>query len=154
LFVQQLATECLKEAKLERKPRRNIQYKDVANAVKHKDSLEFLEDLIPATVKYKDVKAAADAKRAQLRGEKPAASNVEEASSKPVANGKKHKASASRSSLNGTADIADLLGGNGAGSGSGSGRKSINEDESAADPNDQLEAEMRQARGDDVEMTG
>ncbi|ORY64959.1 histone-fold-containing protein [Pseudomassariella vexata] len=145
LFVQHLAKECLTQAKLERKPRRNIQYKDVASAVQSVENLEFLGDLVPKTVKYKDIKATAAAKRAQLRtGPVPEAN--EEA--QPVSNGgKKHKASISRSSLNGSANIGSLLGGNGA--------RRQSEEDGMEDPNDQIEMEMRQARGqDDVDMTG
>ncbi|KFA63075.1 hypothetical protein S40285_08432 [Stachybotrys chlorohalonatus IBT 40285] len=69
LFIQHLADESHTQAKLERKPRRNIQYKDVANAVSRHEYLEFLEDIVPHTVPYKKVKAAANATQARLRGE-------------------------------------------------------------------------------------
>ncbi|KAI0132685.1 histone-fold-containing protein [Xylariales sp. AK1849] len=142
MFIQHLATEALKQAKLERKPRRNIQYKDVANAVHHQDNLEFLVDMVPKTAKFRDVKASAAAVRATLRGERL---GEDEEEPQPVPNGKKHKSSASRSSLNGSVDIAGLLGGNRT--------RRQSEDDGPADPNDQLQMEMRQARGDgDVEM--
>ncbi|KAH7327962.1 histone-fold-containing protein [Stachybotrys elegans] len=70
LFIQHLADEAHTQTKLERKPRRNIQYKDVANAVSHQDHLEFLEDIVPKTVPMKKVKAIATATQARLRGEK------------------------------------------------------------------------------------
>lgn len=142
MFIQHLTEEALKQVKLERKPRRNIQYKDVANAVQHQDNLEFLSDLVPKTVKFKDIKATAAARGAQLRGER----SGEGEDAQPVPNGKKHKSSGSRSSLNGSANIAGLLGGNSKGQQS--------EDDGPADPNSQLELEMRQARGGDVDMTG
>ncbi|RWA03511.1 hypothetical protein EKO27_g11594, partial [Xylaria grammica] len=66
MFIQYLASEGLNMAKLERKPRRNIQYKDLANAVSHQDNLQFLEDIIPKTVPYKQIKAHAAATRANL----------------------------------------------------------------------------------------
>lgn len=38
--------------KVEKKPRKNIQYKDLANAVARIDNLEFLADVIPRTVPF------------------------------------------------------------------------------------------------------
>lgn len=55
-------------AKAERKPRRNVQYKDVAAAVSHHDNLEFLEDVVPKTSSYKAIKAQAAAARARVKG--------------------------------------------------------------------------------------
>ncbi|KAI1853376.1 hypothetical protein JX265_000128 [Neoarthrinium moseri] len=145
LFIQHLASKALDAAKAERKPRRNIQYKDIATAVHHHDNLEFLEDLVPKTAKFKDVKAAAAATRASLRGELKT-DVVSEEPPAPVPNGKKHKASASRSSLNGNVDIGSMLGGHRV-------ARMQSEDDGPADPNDQLQMEMQQARGDgDVEM--
>jgi hypothetical protein len=122
-----------------------------ANAVHGHDNLEFLEDLVPKTVKFKDVKAAAAATRASLRGERSQDHAESEEPRAPIPNGtKKHKASASRSSLNGSVNIGSILGnGNGA-----KPQGQSDADEGAADPNDQLQMEMRQARGqdDDVEM--
>ncbi|EHK20298.1 uncharacterized protein TRIVIDRAFT_154990 [Trichoderma virens Gv29-8] len=66
MFIQHLAEEAHTQAKLERKPRRNIQYKDVANAISHRDHLEFLEDVAPKTVPLKKAKAI---NQARLRGE-------------------------------------------------------------------------------------
>ncbi|KAL0944455.1 histone-like transcription factor and archaeal histone family protein [Colletotrichum truncatum] len=56
MFIQYLANEGQNMAKLDRKPRRNVQYKDLANAVNHHDNLEFLEDVIPKTIPYKKIK--------------------------------------------------------------------------------------------------
>jgi hypothetical protein len=69
MFVRHLAEQGLNVAKLERKPRRNVQYKDLgkensmiartatdsstATAVSRIDNLEFLADVIPKTVPYK-----------------------------------------------------------------------------------------------------
>lgn len=41
----------------ERKPRKNIQYKDLAAAVARMDNLEFLSDVVPRTVPFREVKA-------------------------------------------------------------------------------------------------
>lgn len=171
LFIQHLAAKALDQAKAERKPRRNIQYKDIgmlptacsapyldhplthttASAVHGHDNLEFLEDLVPKTVKFKDVKAAAAATRATLRGERSGDHIEDQEPRAPAPNGtKKHKASASRSSLNGSVNIDSILG-------NGNGAKPQGQsdgDEGSADPNDQLQLEMRQASGNDgdVEM--
>ncbi|KJZ78035.1 hypothetical protein HIM_02672 [Hirsutella minnesotensis 3608] len=70
MFIQHLADAAHTQAKLERKPRRNVQYKDIANAVSHQDNLEFLEDTVPKTVPFKKIKAAARETQARLRGDK------------------------------------------------------------------------------------
>ncbi|KAK2040127.1 histone-like transcription factor and archaeal histone [Colletotrichum somersetense] len=67
MFIQHLAAEGHNMAKAERKPRRNVQYKDLATAVNHHDNLEFLEDIIPKTVPYKQIKDQAATARAQPR---------------------------------------------------------------------------------------
>ena len=76
MFIQYLAEQGHNIVKSERKPRKNIQYRDlgtsqcinrhallltiyvllVANAVARIDNLEFLSDVIPRTVPYKQVK--------------------------------------------------------------------------------------------------
>ncbi|KAI9658212.1 MAG: hypothetical protein M1829_006816 [Trizodia sp. TS-e1964] len=53
LFIQYLAEQGHNVVKAERKPRRNIQYKDIANAVSRIDNLEFLSDVVPKTLPYK-----------------------------------------------------------------------------------------------------
>lgn len=111
--------------------------------------------MAPKTAKFRDIKAKAAATRATLRGERAKnEGNNGGQQELPMANGggssKKHKSTGSRTSLNGSANIAGMLGG-----GPGAARQS-NDDE-AADPNSQLEMESRQARGeddDDVAMTG
>ncbi|KAF7543515.1 hypothetical protein G7Z17_g10677 [Cylindrodendrum hubeiense] len=136
MFVQHLADESHTQAKLERKPRRNIQYKDVANAVSHQDNLEFLEDVVPKTVPYKKIKAVAGATQARLRGEKTADERPPTAKT-PVANG------TSKSIVNGNGSPFNVT---------------PRTEERQDDPNAQLELEMRQAAGQnrdgDVAMTG
>lgn len=68
LFVQYLASESQNMVKLDRKPRRNIQYKDVSSAASRIDRLEFLQDTVPATVSFGKIKADAAAAQAKLRG--------------------------------------------------------------------------------------
>ncbi|KAI6382059.1 hypothetical protein MCOR25_000936 [Pyricularia grisea] len=140
LFVQHLATEAHNMAKMDRKPRRNIQYKDFANAVAHQESLEFLTDVVPKTVAFKDIKERASHTQARLRGEKPAA-DAEPPALLP--NGKRQK-----SLLNGDESVIS--------NGFSHGRHSILSED---DPSRQLELEMRQAGGgrdqdQDVDMTG
>ncbi|KAI5242934.1 histone-fold-containing protein [Aureobasidium subglaciale] len=57
LFLQYLVEQTQNVVKAEKKPRRNIQYKDVASAVARVDNLEFLSDVVPKTVSYKEHKA-------------------------------------------------------------------------------------------------
>jgi DNA polymerase epsilon subunit 4 len=52
MFVQHLSITTHNVVKTERKPRRNIQYRDVSSAVSRTDSLEFLVDVVPKTVQY------------------------------------------------------------------------------------------------------
>ncbi|KAK7409540.1 hypothetical protein QQX98_008260 [Neonectria punicea] len=155
MFVQHLADESHTQAKLERKPRRNIQYKDVgeltppasphspstvlippANAVSHQDNLEFLEDIVPKTVPYKKIKAAASATQARLRGEKSADDRPSTAKA-PTTNG------SGKSIVNGNVGPFGV---------------SARAEERQDDPSMQLELEMRQAAGSnrdgDVAMTG
>ncbi|KAK2595942.1 hypothetical protein QQS21_006537 [Conoideocrella luteorostrata] len=138
MFIQHLAEESNTQAKLERKPRRNIQYKDVANAVSHQDNLEFLEDIVPKTTPFKKIKGSAQATQARLRGEKvpePTTLASPQAAT-PAANG--HGSSLIFNGQ-GSAFTVPLR---------------IDERE---DPNEQLELEMRQASGTrngDVSMSG
>ncbi|QSS58703.1 H2A superfamily domain-containing protein [Histoplasma capsulatum] len=56
MFIRYLAEQGHNVVKSERKPRRTIQYKDLATAVSRIDSLEFLADVIPKTTTYKQFK--------------------------------------------------------------------------------------------------
>ncbi|KAJ5160239.1 DNA polymerase epsilon subunit C [Penicillium canariense] len=56
MFIQYLAEQGHNVAKSERKPRKTVQYKDLASAVSHIDNLEFLADVIPKTTTYKQFK--------------------------------------------------------------------------------------------------
>ncbi|KAF3310363.1 hypothetical protein TWF173_009829 [Orbilia oligospora] len=51
-FIWHIAEQAHKMTKVEKKPRKNIQYKDLANAVARIDNLEFLADVIPRTVPF------------------------------------------------------------------------------------------------------
>ncbi|CAK7228621.1 hypothetical protein SCUCBS95973_006940 [Sporothrix curviconia] len=67
LFIQYLSSEAQNMVKLDRKPRRNVQYRDLANAVNRVDRLEFLEDTVPVTVPFGKIKRDAAAAQAKLR---------------------------------------------------------------------------------------
>nr|POF15008.1 putative transcription factor c16c4.22 [Quercus suber] len=58
MFLQHLVEQSYNIVKSERtsKPRRNIQYRDVANAVARVENLEFLTDVVPKTITYKQYK--------------------------------------------------------------------------------------------------
>ncbi|EPE32512.1 Histone-fold containing protein [Glarea lozoyensis ATCC 20868] len=58
MFIQYLAEQGHTVVKSERKPRRNIQYRDLANAVARLDNLEFLVDVVPRTVPFKTIKTS------------------------------------------------------------------------------------------------
>lgn len=114
-----------------------------ANAVTHQDNLEFLEDIIPKTTSYKEIKAKAAAARARVNGEKAAgaaAAGEDERPTEGMPNGKRQKS---------------IMNGNGAPAANGFTRVRVLSSD-AVDPNDQLEMEMRQAQehDGDVSMTG
>ncbi|KAM7200073.1 Histone-fold-containing protein [Naviculisporaceae sp. PSN 640] len=158
MFIQHVAQEAQNMAKLERKPRRNIQYKDLANTIAHHDHLEFLEDIVPRTTPFKAVKAKAAATRAKVKGEKVTTNDDTNGegvrngdSVLPILNGSS-SSSSKKPKSNGTPTT------NGTGRSRGPGFHLSEED-----PNAQLELEMRQAsqhhlsqqNGDgDVDMTG
>ncbi|KAL9113080.1 MAG: hypothetical protein Q9227_002692 [Pyrenula ochraceoflavens] len=56
LFIRYLTEQAHNVVKSERKPRRNLQYRDFANAVSRIDNLEFLSDTIPQTTTYRKFK--------------------------------------------------------------------------------------------------
>ncbi|KAJ5804407.1 transcriptional regulator family: Histone-like TF [Penicillium psychrosexuale] len=56
MFIQYLAEQGHTVVKSERKPRKTVQYKDLASAVSHTDNLEFLSDVIPKTTTYRQFK--------------------------------------------------------------------------------------------------
>lgn len=153
MFIQHLTEEAHAQAKLERKPRRNIQYKDVANAISRRDNLEFLEDVAPKTTTFKKAKAAA---QAQSRGDAVDADST--AAPRATANGSKSKANGAKAAVNGqgkagTNPFTLSL------RGEESSRKEATTAPTVSDDaNDQLELEMRQATHPeddaDVDMTG
>lgn len=160
--------------------------KKIANAVSRQDNLEFLSDMVPKMVPIGKIRAKAAAKRAQLQGAAggrtgtgtgsgvtPTHEDPPHPRQQRQANGsgsggsnKKHKSSASsggRSSLNGGATISGLLAGGTATPAAPApatpSAATARQPSESVDPNDQLQFEARQARGEpgeggDVEMTG
>jgi len=57
MFIRYLAESAMTEIRAEKKPRRNLQYRDIANAVNHVENLQFLEDIVPKTTSYREFKA-------------------------------------------------------------------------------------------------
>ncbi|OAP62700.1 hypothetical protein AYL99_01927 [Fonsecaea erecta] len=78
IFIRYLTEQAHNVVKSERKPRRNIAYKDIATAVSRVDNLEFLSDTVPKTKTYR-----------QFKEEKAreAAANAAASSIGPTANG-------------------------------------------------------------------
>ncbi|KAL8930922.1 MAG: hypothetical protein Q9208_000023 [Pyrenodesmia sp. 3 TL-2023] len=73
--------------KSERKPRRNIQYKDLAGAVSRIDNLEFLADVIPKTTtvrEYREKKAKSGKANARLSSGQTTLDNSRPLPSRPV----------------------------------------------------------------------
>ncbi|KAI8942880.1 hypothetical protein NX059_000920 [Plenodomus lindquistii] len=68
MFIQHLATTTHNVVKAERKPRRNIQYRDVSSAVAKTDNLEFLVDVVPRTTTWGAVKKGARGKKEESKG--------------------------------------------------------------------------------------
>ena len=89
MFVQHVAGAAHDASKLESKPRKNLQYKDLANAVSANDNLEFLEDVVPKTHPYKAVRQKAAETRARINGD--AATEEGQEGDAALPNGKKQK---------------------------------------------------------------
>lgn len=145
MFIQHLAEESHTQAKVDTKPRRNIQYKDVANAVARQDNLEFLEDVVPKTVPYKAIKSASKNTNPRPANNSKAG---DEAARPITANGAANPNTSvheSPSIVNGDSSFAVRP--------PTRDRIAVEEQQ---DPSEQLELEMRQARGGDgdVQMTG
>ncbi|KAK5165263.1 uncharacterized protein LTR77_009361 [Saxophila tyrrhenica] len=67
MFLQHLVEQSHNVVKSEKKPRRNIQYRDIANAVARVENLEFLTDVVPKTTTFRQHKA--NERRAQQQAE-------------------------------------------------------------------------------------
>lgn len=96
MFIQHLATTTHNVVKTERKPRRNIQYRDVASAIAKTDNLEFLVDVVPKTVTFKEYKKRADAEKkakdVAAQAEKEKEKEAKNGDAKAAVNGHGNKA--------------------------------------------------------------
>jgi hypothetical protein len=98
IFLRYLTEQAHNVVKSERKPRRNIAYKDIATAVARIDNLEFLSDVVPKTQTYKQYKAEKareDANKAAAgpaNGDRPSSSsrNIQDMMKRPHTNGTDH----------------------------------------------------------------
>lgn len=86
MMIQHLATTTHNVVKAERKPRRNIQYRDVSGAVSKTDNLEFLVDVVPKTTQY-----GAWRKRKAVELEQEARGKAKEVNEGPLAGEDKGK---------------------------------------------------------------
>ena len=67
MFVQHFTKQASAFARSDhKKPRRNIQYRDMASAVAHDDRLEFLEDIVPRALPFREAKKVAAEARARI----------------------------------------------------------------------------------------
>lgn len=129
MFVQYLTEQGHNVVKSERKPRRNIQYKDLSTAIARQDNLEFLVDVVPKTVPYKEVK-----EKKSINGPGPSNSGI-------AMNGES-SAMGGQTTLDGKMSI------NGTGTNGFSGSNGgpvVIDDEGPADPNAQLKMEIKGA---------
>jgi len=149
LFIQYLAEQGHNVVKSEKKPRRNIQYRDLSKAVAQLDNLQFLEDIVPRTVPFAEIKAKASAK-----GKKPSSSTL--ASAAMVANGE--ASGSGNGSGNGSVETGQTMldskafsvavavaVANGNRNGAVNGDAELLDGDFDADPNTQLEMESRGA---------
>lgn len=68
MFIQHLAISTHNVVKAERKPRRNIQYRDVSSAIAKTDNLEFLVDVVPKTTTFKEFRKRVEEKGKEKEG--------------------------------------------------------------------------------------
>jgi DNA polymerase epsilon subunit 4 len=134
MFIQYLAEQGHNVVKSERKPRRNIQYRDLSQAVHRNDNLEFLADIVPKTVPFKEIKEKKTSSTANNATTSEAAVETGQTTldgSKVIMNG---------GVING---LPDHTVSSGSGTGNGAVDADDNDDSTIADPNEQLRMESR-----------
>ncbi|KAF2405093.1 hypothetical protein EJ06DRAFT_552535 [Trichodelitschia bisporula] len=77
MFVQYLVERTHDVIKAEKRPRRNVQYNDVATAVARRDNLEFLSDVVPRTTTFGQVQARRARKEKAARAQAQAVEEEE-----------------------------------------------------------------------------
>lgn len=128
LFIAHLASSAHTVLRSERKPRKVIQYKDLAAAVARNENLEFLSDVVPQTVPFKEAKA--------MKGRKTAnGAEKEQNGGRQTKIGKTFEVVIDQKN---DAELND----NDNGNGNGNGRQQTEESEDA-DPEAQLQQESR-----------
>jgi len=155
MFIQHLSEEAHHQVKIDPKPRRNMQYKDVANAVARQERLEFLEDVVPKTIPYRNIKAHSAETQSRLKTVNTAGGGDEVVMGRPrtATNG-----STTTSIVNGDSTFGMLTSPRALNS-TPTHPASVAALVSEEDPSQQLELEMRQANGQrghdgDVHMSG
>ena len=68
MFIHHLAASAHTVVRSERKPRKVIQYKDLAAAIARDENFEFLSDVVPKTVPYKEAKETKAVKGKRANG--------------------------------------------------------------------------------------
>lgn len=153
MFIQTLSEQGHNSVKAERKPRKNVQYKDLASAVARVDNLEFLSDIVPRTITYGALKAGRSNGKPSTKtgGVESGQTTLDKARSNGV-NGGNRSSGASILSPRGEAygEVENT-------SPTGTGKRikqtetprdddTEDDDEGGADPNTQLEMEIRGAK--------
>ncbi|KAK7527047.1 DNA polymerase epsilon subunit 4 [Phyllosticta citriasiana] len=80
-FVYYLTEQAHKMAKAEKKPKRALGYNHIQQAVARLDNLEFLTDVVPKTIPYKEAKAERERKKAAQAAAAEANNNAAAAAS-------------------------------------------------------------------------
>lgn len=106
MFIQHMAVTTHNVVKAERKPRRNIQYRDVSSAIAKTDNLEFLVDVVPKTTTYKEFKKQQEKKEKELEKEKAKGKDKEIETEAAKENGKGKGKAKAAPSANGRASQA------------------------------------------------
>ncbi|KAF2451304.1 hypothetical protein P171DRAFT_3704 [Karstenula rhodostoma CBS 690.94] len=111
LFIQHFATAThnVVKAETQKKPRRNVQYRDVASAVSKTDNLEFLVDVVPKTKLYKEVRERREKKKEEGEADGAGEEGAEKGNAleRLMANGKK-AAEAEKEKADGAVEAMDV----------------------------------------------
>jgi hypothetical protein len=93
IFIRYLTDQAYTVVKSERKPRRNVAYKDIATAVERVDNLEFLGDVVPKTRRWGEWKGEnseggrlreVGVQRPKAQGSRPETSNGAKEGEEPI----------------------------------------------------------------------
>lgn len=150
MFIQHLSEAGHNIVRSERKPRRNIQYRDLAAAVARADNLEFLSDIVPKTVPFKEVKGKKAPTMVSANGVGLNANGNGNGNGES-SNGGEGSKGMMNGTLNGFVGYGAHAGvGNGEGLVGGEESAEVDDDSTIADPNEQLRMEDR---GESAQMS-